>query len=82
VFIVNEGYRTQFGVAEQAVVEELARLREHGALMLSVNEILQSPDPLELVWTIPAEQENPSDPQALECLRPDHTVANPNIGGY
>jgi hypothetical protein len=76
VLIVTESYRTQFGIPEQAVVEELARLREYGALMLSAHEVLQSPDPLELVWTVPAEQENPSDPQVVETLRPVNTVAN------
>jgi hypothetical protein len=75
-FILTESYRTQFGIPAPAVVEELARLREYGALMLSVDEVLQSPDPLELVWTVPAEQENPSDPQAVEHLRPENTMAN------
>ena len=69
VFIVTESYRAQFGIPEQAVVETLARLRKYGGLMLSVNEVLQSPEPLELVWTVPAEQESPSDPQAVEHLR-------------
>ena len=69
MFIVTESYRAQFGIPEQAVVEKLARLREYGGLMLSVNEVLQSPEPLELVWTVPAEQESPSDPQAVEHLR-------------
>ena len=31
VFIVTEGYRAQFGMPEQTVAEELARLREYGA---------------------------------------------------
>jgi hypothetical protein len=70
VFIVTGGYRTQFGLPEQAVAEELARLREYGALMLSTNEVLQSPEPLELAWTVPAEHEHSSDPQAVEHLRP------------
>jgi hypothetical protein len=41
---------------------------------MSVKEVLQSPEPLEVVWTVPAEQEDPDDPQALESLRPDCTV--------
>jgi hypothetical protein len=75
VFIVNEGYRTKFGVPEQTVVQELACLRTFGALVMSVKEVLQSPEPLEVVWTVPAEQEDPADPQALECLRPDSPAA-------
>ena len=76
VFIVAEGYRARFGLPEQTVASELGRLRDHGALVLSANEILQNTDPLEVVWTVPAEQENPNDPQAVECLRPDAEVAD------
>ena len=74
VFIVTEGYRTKFGVPEQTVVQELVCLRTFGALVMSVNEVLHSSEPLEVVWTVPTEQEDPSDPQALESLRPDSTV--------
>ena len=31
---------------------------------------LHSPEPIEVVWSVPTEQENPSDPQAVENLRP------------
>ena len=75
VFIVNEGYRTKFGIPEQTVVQELACLRTFGALVMSVKEVLQSPEPLEVVWTVPAEQEDPNEPQALESLKPETTVA-------
>jgi hypothetical protein len=75
VFIVTEGYRTKFGVPEQTVVQELACLRTFGALVMSVKEVLQSTETLEVVWTVPAEQEDPSDPQALESLRPDSPAA-------
>jgi hypothetical protein len=70
VFIVNEGYRSQFGVPAQTVAEELARLKKHGALVMSESEVLQSSEPIEVVWTVPAEQESPDDPQAMEGLRP------------
>ena len=76
VFIVTEGYRTQFGIPEQSVVEELAHLREYGAWVVSVNEVLHSPETMEVVWSVPAEQENPSDPQAAENLRPGGAVAD------
>src|ERR1035441_2100766 len=75
VFIVTECYRTKFGVPEQTVVQELACLRTFGALVMSVKEVLQSTETLEVVWTVPAEQEDPSDPQALESLRPDSPAA-------
>ena len=75
VFVVTEGYRAKFGLPEQTVTEELARLKNHGALVLSASEVLQSPDPLEVVWTVPAEQENPDDPQAFEHLRPGSAAA-------
>jgi hypothetical protein len=69
VFIVTEGYRAQFGIPEQTVAGELTRLREHGALVLSVNEVLHSFEPIEVVWSVPAEQEDPNDPQAVENPR-------------
>jgi len=75
VFIVTDGYRTKFGVPEQTVVQELACLRTFGALVMSLSEVLHSPEPLEVVWTVPAEQEDPGDPQALESLRPDSPAA-------
>jgi hypothetical protein len=70
VFVVNESYRTQFGVPAQAVTEALRRLEEYGAVVLSAPEVLHSPEPIEVLWTVPAEQEDPDDPQAVEHLRP------------
>jgi hypothetical protein len=78
VFIVSEGYRGKFGTQEPPVIQELARLKEYGAWVVSVNELLKSPEPLELVWTVPEEQENPNDPQALESARPGSAGADPN----
>jgi hypothetical protein len=75
-FIVTEGYRAKFGMPEQIVAQELARLRKYGAWVMSVNEVLQSPEALDVVWTVPAEQENPSDPQAVESLRPFSAAAD------
>ena len=50
-----------------------------GASVMSVTEVLQSPDPIEVVWTVPAEQQVPSDPQAVETLRqePSPPESNP-----
>ena len=76
VFIVTEGYRTKFGVPEQTVVQELACLRTFGALVMSVSEVMHGSEPLEVVWSVPAEQEDLSDPQALESLRPDSNAAS------
>ncbi|HOC56871.1 MAG TPA: hypothetical protein PKI20_14720 [Verrucomicrobiota bacterium] len=70
VFIVTEGYRGQFGVPEHIVAEELEHLRNHDALVLSVNEVLHSLDQVEVVWTVPSQQANPSDPRSVEHLRP------------
>ena len=74
-FIVSEGYRTKFGVSEQMVVQELAGLKTYGALVMSVSEVLHSFEPLEIVWTVPAEQEDPTNPQAVESVRPGSTFA-------
>jgi hypothetical protein len=70
VFILSDGYRAQFGVAEAMLAEVLDRLREAGAVILSVAETLASRVALEVAWTAPAEQPDPSAPQALEstCL--------------
>jgi hypothetical protein len=75
VFIVTEGYRTKFGISEQTVVQELAGLKTYGALVMSVSEVLHSFDPLEVVWTVPAEQKDPSNPQAVESVKPRNAVA-------
>jgi hypothetical protein len=77
VFIVTEGYRTQFGIPVQIVAQELARLREYGGSVMSAREVLHSPEPLEVVWSVPAEQENPSEPQAVENLRPESAEVGP-----
>ena len=71
VFIACESYRTKFGLPELTVAQELARLRKSGASVMSVNEVLQSPDPIEVVWTVPAHQVNPSEPEAVEDVRPE-----------
>jgi len=76
VFIVTGGYRAQFGIPEETVAGELMRLREYGALVLSVNEVLHNLEPIEVVWSVPAEQEDPDDPQAVENLRSDSAVAD------
>ena len=70
VFVVSENCRTKFGLPELTVAQELARLRKSGASVMSVTEVLQSPDTIEVVWTVPAHQENPSEPQAVEDVRP------------
>jgi hypothetical protein len=71
VFIVTENYRTKFGLPDLTVAQALARLREAGASLTSVNEVLQSPEPIEVVWSVPAHQEDPDDPQAVEDVRPE-----------
>jgi hypothetical protein len=68
VFIVAVDYLAKFDVPERALKEELARLIESGARVLSVIEALGSTVALEVVWTVPAEQQNPMDPQALESV--------------
>jgi hypothetical protein len=70
VFIVTDNYRAKFGVPEVTLRKELAQLREHGAVVMSLAEVLESSEPIEVVWTVPAEQGNPSDPQAFENTRP------------
>ena len=79
VFIVSNDYRAKFGVPDQVMREELGRLRNLGAVLLSVKEALESREPLEVVWTVPAEQKEPGDPQALESTRPADAGASPAV---
>ena len=79
VFIVSNDYRAKFGVPDQVMRDELAQLRKLGAVMLSVKEALESREPLEVVWTVPAEQNDPADPQALESTRPANADASPAV---
>jgi hypothetical protein len=71
VFVVSDNYRAQFGVQEVTVASVVNRLRECGAVIMSVRETVASTDPLEVVWTAPAEQSDPSSPEARES-QPDN----------
>ena len=75
VFIACENYRTKFGIPELTVAQELARLRDYGASLMSMNEVLQNPEPIEVVWSVPANQVDASDPQAVEIFRPEPVSA-------
>ncbi|MCX6923812.1 MAG: hypothetical protein NT154_11490 [Verrucomicrobia bacterium] len=69
VFILNDNYRRQFSVPEMTLAEVLSRLRDNGAVVLSVRETLANPEPLDVVWIVPAEQPDPSSPEAQEHTR-------------
>lgn len=70
VFVVNDEYRANFGVPSTALDEMLNRMAARGALLWSIPETLASRVRLEVVWTAPAAQPNPNDPQAIEHIRP------------
>ena len=70
VFILGDDYQAHFDESEAALGEVLHRLGASGAIVLGVSEALAAREPLEVVWTAPAEQPNPGEPQALETLRP------------
>ncbi|HXP61312.1 MAG TPA: hypothetical protein VN829_12525 [Dongiaceae bacterium] len=71
VLVITDDYRKRFGVPEQALAQEVGRLAECGAVILSAKELLQSQDPIEVLWTVPAEQENSENPQTTESIRPE-----------
>lgn len=71
VFIVDDGFRRRFGVAEPTVVQELDRLKVHGVLIMGAEELLRSEVMMAVVWTVPKEQANADDPQPIETWRPD-----------
>jgi hypothetical protein len=74
VFILNDDYRAKFGVPDSTLGEVLERLTEHGSVLMSVAEALASREPLTVVWTVPMEQANPNDPEALESHAPEAPV--------
>ena len=69
VFIVNEGFRSKFGVPEQTVSATLLRLQQEGAVILGANEVLESAEPIEVAWTAPAQDQNAGSVQAQEHLK-------------
>jgi hypothetical protein len=71
VFLVTNDYRERFGVPATALAEVLERLRDAGAVVMSATEALSSPEALEVVWTVPSEQSNPDEPEALESRPPN-----------
>ena len=76
VFIVSEGFAARFGVADSVIAQELVALSKAGACLLSVREALENIHPLRVVWTVPAEQPNPGEPQATESTPPDAGTAS------
>jgi hypothetical protein len=81
VFVVRDGYRNRFDVPEATLGEALACLGAQGAVIMSVSEILTSHEPLEVVWTVPAEQSDPNDPQVLESSPPPSSDIAPQLPG-
>jgi hypothetical protein len=70
VFVVSEDYRAKFAVLNEDLTKGLDHLNQCGARLMSIKELLQSPEPVEVIWTAPAEQDNPADPRAVEHNRP------------
>jgi hypothetical protein len=71
VFVVEDDYRGKFDISDQRLMYELETLKSFGASVISVKEALARPETIEVLWTVPAQQADPSDPQVLESLRPE-----------
>jgi len=71
LFVVSEGYRQKFGLPEPAVRQQLDRLYEYGAVILSVPEALNYPVPVDILWTVPLAQSDPDNPQPVESRNPE-----------
>lgn len=69
VFVVRDNYHGRFTVTEPVLDEELHRLRRCGVLIAGVGEILASEEALEIVWTVPAQEQGATEPEALETFR-------------
>ena len=80
-FIVRDDYRSKFGVTDKTITQELANLNEAGAWLLSISEVLESHRLLQIVWTVPADQSNPSDPQAIVAVAPQCSTAGASPPG-
>jgi hypothetical protein len=70
VFVVNDGFERKFGVPGQTLAHDLATLKKYGVVVLSVTEAVASSDPVETLWTVPAEQVDRSNPEVVESVRP------------
>jgi hypothetical protein len=70
VFILSDDYRAKFGLPKSTVTEELDRMRKSGVSIMSSSETLACPEPLDVVWTVPTQQADPNNPEALESIRP------------
>jgi len=70
LFIVSDEFRSRFNMPAQALEAELDHLKEGGAWILNVKEVLEYPHPLGVVWSVPVDQENPAEPKAFEYTRP------------
>jgi hypothetical protein len=68
VFIVATDFLNKFGVAERVFLDELERLKQYGAVLLSPQQALKSSERIEVLWTVPDEQADPDDPAALESI--------------
>ena len=69
-FIPGDNYQSKFEVPTTTFTELLKQLSESGAVILSISETLASHDPIEVLWTLPAEHPDPNNPQVLESRRP------------
>src|SRR5262249_24026310 len=68
-FVVANDYRKKFELPEATVLEVLKQLNESGAVIMSILEILSDRERVEVLWTLPAEQPDPDNPQVVE-LKP------------
>jgi hypothetical protein len=76
IFVVRGEYLGKFGVAGPPTVQEWLRSIESSARILTIQEVLSSPEPMEVMWSAPELQPNPIDPQGVESLRPDSPMAD------
>jgi hypothetical protein len=77
VFVVTDQYRSKFGVAPAVVAGELENLEQYSTVLMIVQEVLENPVPLDIVWAVPRTQEDPENPRAVERLKPAQPQAEP-----
>jgi len=74
LFIVADEYRSRLGATDRIIASELTRLDAAGAVILTREEAIEFSRVIELVWTVPADQADPINPEAIENLRPAEAI--------
>lgn len=77
VFLLSDDYLEKFGVPAETLGAALTGLKQQGVSVMSIEEATASETPIEIMWTVPAEQATSGKPQAIETQRDAATLSFP-----